>query len=661
MKTLHISIFVTLIITISLISLLPVVFAEESITVSTDKTSYQYGDNYTISGQVNPVVPDQEISILILISNYSHPESLSISPDSDGRYSYTLPLSISDITSTNFTLIAKYAGAMNQTTFSDTGLPCNQQSIPAHVYAPIIRGPPANNPRILDSSGNALIGPVKVGQQIQITYTLANGLNCVQPFAYLVQIQDIDGKTVSLSWITGTLLAGQSLNPAQSWTPQHNGTYTAQIFTWQSIDNPNALAPPVIITIDVEPNLNSTQSSQVVPMISSNCNEGFTQIIKKEDNSPACVKLETAQKLVERGWALDQVLQTSEDVATNSSSSLKLSLSTNSTIIQSGQAIEITISLDNVSPHLLTMHPQNNWPIQGLDLDGCSNSPMGVAILDGFYTMQNMSGRHPMVFHFLYPCPPSLSARSFTFYPMSNNVTIICEPGDWGTCQHLIHTKASVAYHSFLQDGKFFDFNSGNYTIIAGDEWGDVAIRHFQVVNSTQTHMEYDQPIVTQTYDLHGKIKDIMPGMIFGKLASSSTGIAIARGGGLDVYDNDSIKLELNYGNTSDSHVISATVQNLGKKTVHIYDIFISGFIPLANDDHLNFVVVRGDPYVVSKDDAILEPGESITKYIVGNWTVDGKLVNGFSAGASYSYDDLQNFDGMTNGYSISVPVQWVK
>jgi hypothetical protein len=28
----------------------------------------------------------------------------------------------------------------------------------------------------------------------------------------------------------------------------------------------------------------------------------FTLVIKSEDNSPACVKLETAQKLVERGW-----------------------------------------------------------------------------------------------------------------------------------------------------------------------------------------------------------------------------------------------------------------------------------------------------------------------------------------------------------------------
>jgi hypothetical protein len=119
------------------------------------------------------------------------------------------------------------------------------------VVPPLERAP-ASNPRIVDSFGNAINGTVKTGQQIQVTADLANGQNTDQPFAYLVQIQDSNGVTVSLSWITGTLSAGQSLNPAQSWTPSAAGTYTAQIFVWQSIDNPNALSPPLSTTITVQ-------------------------------------------------------------------------------------------------------------------------------------------------------------------------------------------------------------------------------------------------------------------------------------------------------------------------------------------------------------------------------------------------------------------------
>jgi hypothetical protein len=91
----------------------------------------------------------------------------------------------------------------------------------------------------------------KVGKQVQITTDVANGQDRAQPFAYIVQIQNQDGVVYSLSWITGTLDAGQSLSPSQSWTPTIPGTYTAQIFVWASVDNPDALSPPLVMKIVV--------------------------------------------------------------------------------------------------------------------------------------------------------------------------------------------------------------------------------------------------------------------------------------------------------------------------------------------------------------------------------------------------------------------------
>jgi hypothetical protein len=55
----------------------------------------------------------------------------------------------------------------------------------------------------------------KVGKQVQLTTDLTNGQDRPQQFAYIVQIQNQDGVVYSLSWITGTLQAGQSLNPSQ--------------------------------------------------------------------------------------------------------------------------------------------------------------------------------------------------------------------------------------------------------------------------------------------------------------------------------------------------------------------------------------------------------------------------------------------------------------
>jgi len=90
-----------------------------------------------------------------------------------------------------------------------------------------------------------------VDTQVQITADLTNNQDRVQPFAYLVQIQDENGVTVSLSWITGSLEPEQSMSPSQSWTPTNLGKYTAQIFVWESVDNPDALSVPLTIKINV--------------------------------------------------------------------------------------------------------------------------------------------------------------------------------------------------------------------------------------------------------------------------------------------------------------------------------------------------------------------------------------------------------------------------
>ena len=117
------------------------------------------------------------------------------------------------------------------------------------VVPPLERAPAANL-RTVDAFGNSL-DAVSVDQQVQISADLANGQDREQSFAYLVQIQDGNGVTVSLAWITGSLSAGQSFSPALSWIPTQAGTYTVTAFVWESVDNPTALSPPVSTTVSV--------------------------------------------------------------------------------------------------------------------------------------------------------------------------------------------------------------------------------------------------------------------------------------------------------------------------------------------------------------------------------------------------------------------------
>lgn len=90
-----------------------------------------------------------------------------------------------------------------------------------------------------------------VNKQVQIAADVTNGLDRDQPFAYIVQVLDNNGVVVQLSWLTGTLTAGQSLNPSQSWTPTAPGNYTAQIFVWSGINDPDALSAPLVMKISV--------------------------------------------------------------------------------------------------------------------------------------------------------------------------------------------------------------------------------------------------------------------------------------------------------------------------------------------------------------------------------------------------------------------------
>ena len=91
----------------------------------------------------------------------------------------------------------------------------------------------------------------QLDQQVQIEADLVNGQDKDQSFAYLVQVQDGNGVTVSLAWITGQLAAGQSFSPALSWIPSSAGTYEATVFVWESVDNPTALSDTVSTSIRV--------------------------------------------------------------------------------------------------------------------------------------------------------------------------------------------------------------------------------------------------------------------------------------------------------------------------------------------------------------------------------------------------------------------------
>jgi len=106
---------------------------------------------------------------------------------------------------------------------------------------------------ILVNQDGLQIEQIEVGQQVLIQSEVRNDQNKRQEFAYIVQVKDSDGVTISMSWTSGQLFAKDSIITAQSWIAENVGEYEIEVFVWESVDNPAPLSPVGSIRVNVAP------------------------------------------------------------------------------------------------------------------------------------------------------------------------------------------------------------------------------------------------------------------------------------------------------------------------------------------------------------------------------------------------------------------------
>ena len=83
---------------------------------------------------------------------------------------------------------------------------------------------------------------ITAGSEIQIETEITNQQDDQQPFAYIVQIKDEIGATISISMITGTVGQGQTITQTISWTPSESGVYVAEVYLWSDLNQPLVLS-----------------------------------------------------------------------------------------------------------------------------------------------------------------------------------------------------------------------------------------------------------------------------------------------------------------------------------------------------------------------------------------------------------------------------------
>lgn len=107
------------------------------------------------------------------------------------------------------------------------------------------------DPRLVNAFGEAVSQNINTHQQVQVQTDVTNKQNTPQNFVYIVQILNEDKVVLKLTWISASLNPHQTLSPAISWVTDNPGTYTAEIYVWDSVKDAYALTPPIEITIIV--------------------------------------------------------------------------------------------------------------------------------------------------------------------------------------------------------------------------------------------------------------------------------------------------------------------------------------------------------------------------------------------------------------------------
>ena len=101
---------------------------------------------------------------------------------------------------------------------------------------------------LVNGLGSEIGDHVNIGQDVLVQSNLGNFSGETQDYVYLVQIKDESSTIVSLTFVIGQLLDGQTMKPASSFKPEASGIYIAEVYVWRSIGNADALSEPMTIT-----------------------------------------------------------------------------------------------------------------------------------------------------------------------------------------------------------------------------------------------------------------------------------------------------------------------------------------------------------------------------------------------------------------------------
>jgi hypothetical protein len=179
----------------------------------------------------------------------------------------------------------------------------------------------------------------------------------------------------------------------------------------------------------------------------------------------------------------------------SSSNGLEFTMNLSPTTVYSEGAVDVQMNLYNALSVANDVSPADNWALTNQSEVSNSSSfgpgacigsmgPYRVAVFKRFYGLNNYSGGVPLS---IFPWPAQspfnycnfyviehswLGSTSYPFDPQSNNAKLsLPDQGSWTTPMSLTVVLKPLGV----------SLPAGQYTVVCGDEWGDLQIAHFMV------------------------------------------------------------------------------------------------------------------------------------------------------------------------------------
>lgn len=158
--------------------------------------------------------------------------------------------------------------------------------------------------------------------------------------------------------------------------------------------------------------------------------------------------------------------------------------------------MRVLVNLINTLDRTNNVTGANDWRLtdqseSGLSMNCAQNDPFRLEVLRGYYDLNNFSKGTPLVFTVFQPpfgfnqCLYYIRASNSTAPPLtipySRNYYLFSPESNvaqW-VSSLTIHGQNAVMSETMLLRPALFSNSTGVFTVVGGDEWGDLEVAHF--------------------------------------------------------------------------------------------------------------------------------------------------------------------------------------